>query len=708
MQSRWNDADARQCVERLAGHGEDLALRVYTSRLIGSDPDLVLHGGGNTSVKTSVRDRFGRGVEVLCVKGSGSDLAAVEPHGLPALRLDALRELRPLPVLGDDDMVAALRSALLEPFAPNPSVETLLHAFLPHRFVDHTHADAILAITDQPDGERHVKAALGNDVPVLPWVMPGFRLAKAVAELFDRQPKCRGIVLLKHGLFTFGDSAKESYERTIALVDAAERYVAARAPRPAMLQPSPSVLPAAERRALLLQALPMLRGCLAVQEGAVEGPEEGILRTVRVVADARSGDDVAAFAAHRDARALCATGPITPDHVIRTKGPYLFLTRAEAADPAASRRRMREFVADYQRYHREVAPRYGNPQMRLPRPCVAVLEGCGLAAFGESRRAARIAADIAEHSLRVKAQAQALGRYEPLTEVELFEMEYWPLELKKLGSHDLRALPGQVALVTGAAGAIGCATAAILLEHGACVCLVDIDGDRLAKAQRLLQEDWGSDQTHMLAVTADLTDPAQVERAFADCVLAFGGVDIVVPNAGIGHVSRLEDMEPARFARLLEVNTTGTMLVLKAAAKVLRAQGSGGSVIVQASKNTFAPGAGFGAYSASKAAALQLGRIAALEFAEFGVAVNMVNADAVFGDGEVPSQFWEQVGPDRMRARGLDPAGLREFYRQRTLLKTAVLPRHVAEAVLFFASQRTPTTGAVLPVDGGLPAAFPR
>ncbi|HLQ37241.1 MAG TPA: SDR family NAD(P)-dependent oxidoreductase, partial [Planctomycetota bacterium] len=266
-----------------------------------------------------------------------------------------------------------------------------------------------------------------------------------------------------------------------------------------------------------------------------------------------------------------------------------------------------------------------------------------------------------------------------------------------------------VALVTGAAGAIGCATAKMLLEQGACVCLVDVDGARLETAMgRLDRLDRIVCRPQAIAVTADLTDPAQVERAFAECMLAFGGVDIVVPNAGIAYVSKLQDMDPERFAKVLEVNTTGTMLVLQAAAKVFRAQRSGGSVIVQASKNAFAPGAGFGAYSASKAAALQLGRIAALEFAEFGVTVNMINADAVFGDDEVPSQLWQEVGPERMQARGLDADGLREFYRQRSLLQVAVTPRHVGEAVLFFAAARTPTTGAVLPVDGGLPEAFPR
>jgi rhamnulose-1-phosphate aldolase/alcohol dehydrogenase len=695
MQSRWSDAEAAEYVARYRGVGDDVALRVYSSRLIGRDPQLVLHGGGNTSVKTTVVDLFGRPVEVMAVKGSGSDLADVEPKGLPAVRLLPLRELRTLAKLTDDDMVTAVRSALIDPNAPNPSVEALLHAFLPHKFVDHTHADAILALTDQPDGARLLREALGADVPALPWIMPGFPLAKTVADAFERTPQCRGIVLCKHGIFTFGATAKESYERMIALVAAAERFLADRgASRPAMLQGT-AVLPMAARRALLLQALPRLRGALAAGEG--DGRR-------RVIAEARLADDLAAFSAHQDARALCATGPITPDHVIRTKGRYLYLSRSEAVDAAACAGAVRAYAADYARYFGVAAPHYGNRSMLNPRPVVAVIEGCGLVAFGSARKAAVVAADIAEHTLRVKAQAQALGRYEPLTEVELFEMEYWPLELRKLGDKTPALLAGQVALVTGAAGAIGCGIAEALLARGACVCLVDIDGPRLLKVQEKLEAHRG--QLH--AVTADLTDAAEVDAVFAECVLAFGGVDCVVPNAGIAYVGKLADMDAARFQKVLEVNTTGTMLVLRAAARIFAAQGTGGSVVVQASKNAFAPGAGFGAYSASKAAALQLGRIAALEFAEYGVAVNMINADAVFGDDEVPSQLWQEVGPERMQARGLDAAGLREFYRQRSLLKTTVLPRHVGEAVVFFASGATPTTGAVLPVDGGLPEAFPR
>jgi rhamnulose-1-phosphate aldolase/alcohol dehydrogenase len=700
MQSRWNDADADEYRRRYAAFGDALALRVYTSRLIGSEPQLVLHGGGNTSVKTTQKDLLGRDVPVLCVKGSGSDLAVVEPSGLPAVRLETLRELRALDRLADQAMVDAVRGALLDSRAPNPSVETLLHAFLPHAFVDHTHANAILVLTDQPDGERHVREALGPEVPVLPWIMPGFPLAKAVAAALERAPHCRGIVLAKHGLFTFGDDARTSYERTIELVDRAERHVARRlGGPPAMLRPEAPLPSLAERRAFLQQALPVVRGALAVEVATPFGPQ-----WQRVVAEPRLADDLAAFAAHGAAPALCATGPITPDHVIRTKGRYLFLTRDEAADPDRCRAQVAAYAHGYRRYFEQCArPRVGDVMLK-PVPVVVVVQGIGLVALQPTRAGARIAADIAEHTLRVKAEAHDLGRFEPLTDAELAEMEYWPLELQKLGNAVVPPLQGQVALVTGAAGAIGCGVVEALLAAGACVYATDLDAERLA---RVVQR-FGKHAGVLASGTADLTDAAAVARVFADCVATFGGVDVVVPNAGIAHVSRLEAMDPARFARVMDVNCTATMLVLQQAARVMRRQGTGGSVVVQASKNTFAPGAAFGAYSASKAAALQLARVAALEFAEFGVRVNAINADAVFGDDDVPSQLWAEVGPDRMRARGLDAAGLREHYRQRSLLQTTVLPRHVGEAVVFFASQRTPTTGAVLPVDGGLPEAFPR
>ncbi len=699
MQSRWNDADAQACCDEFARVPESLALRVYTSRLIGRDPELVLHGGGNTSVKAVATDLVGREIEVMHVKGSGSDLSDLGPAGLPAVRLAPLLELRTLEALSDDDMVNAVRSALLDSAAPNPSVEALLHAFLPHRFVDHTHANAILALTDQPNGGELVRRAFGDDVAVLPWIMPGFPLAKAVAAAVEAQPDCQGVVLEKHGLFTFGDDARTSYERMIELVDRAERFLEAELGGvPPMLRGQPAPLAVDDRAARLRQILPILRGAVAA-EIEVDGSADWR----RVVAEARIGDEVASFSAHPEARRLCALGPITPDHVIRTKGRYLVLGADEATDRRACEAAVRGFEQDYERYFEECAADRGFA-MIAPQPVVVVLEGVGLVAFGADRKAARIAADVAEHTVRVKAAAAALGEYEPLTEAELAEMEYWPLERKKLGRTASPPLRGQVAFVTGAAGAIGRGIVEVLLEQGACVCATDVDGVRLAKAV----ERFAVHGDRCVTAVGDLTDRSQVERLFGVCVREFGGVDCVVPNAGVAHVQSLADMDPERFQHVLDVNATSTMFVLQQAARVMRAQGTGGSVVLQASKNVFAPGKSFGAYSASKAAALQLLRVAALEFAEFGVRCNAINADAVFGDDEVPSRLWEEVGPDRMRARGLDAAGLRQFYRDRSLLGTAVVPRHVGEAVAFFAARRTPTTGAVLPVDGGLPEAFPR
>ncbi|MEQ1631296.1 MAG: bifunctional aldolase/short-chain dehydrogenase [Planctomycetota bacterium] len=698
MQSRYDDREAMEFVQRYAAHGEDLALRVYTSRLIGRDQDLVLHGGGNTSVKTMRTDALGNAVRCLCVKGSGADLSAVEPHGLPALELEPLLTLRTQTAMTDEVMVNELRRRLLDVEAPNPSVEALLHAFLPHRFVDHTHADAILLLTNQPDGERLVREALGAKIAFLPYIMPGFPLAKAVADVFDRQPDCIGIVLQHHGIFTFGDTAKASYERMIALVDAAERFARARIGAVApMLQGNPAPLLEAERRAAWRLLLPRLRKALPMDAR----PSESRMRIVTCV---RSGDAMAAFSAHPLARELCATGPITPDHVIRTKGRYLFLSRDAQKDPALLERAVVDYVRWYHDYFESAARPAGRTVMLHPMPPVAVVEGCGLVAVAPSLRAAEIAADIAEHTLKVWAGGQALGRYVPLPARDLAAMEYWPLELAKLGKQKPPPLTGHVALVTGAAGAIGCAVAGALLERGACVVMTDRDAERLQKAEAV----HAAHRARLVACTADFASADAVRELFDACVLQFGGVDTVAVCHGIASVGTLVELTGERFEQLLTANVLSTQNVFGEAGRLLQAQGTGGNIVLQVSKNAFAPGKGFGGYSASKAAALQLGRIAAIEFAEFAVRVNMINADAVFGDGEVPSQLWAEIGPDRMKSRGLDADGLRAFYRDRSLLKRTVTPRDVADAVVWLASSAHATTGAVIPVDSGIAEAFPR
>jgi len=696
MESRWSEAEAAQYRERYSAAGAALALRVYTSRLIGAEPDLVLHGGGNTSLKARARDLFGREIDVLHVKGSGWDLAAIEPAGLPALRLEGLLALRALDALSDEDMVAEQRRALLDPFAPTPSIETLLHAFLPAAYVDHSHADAILALTNQPDGEKRVRALFGARVGWVPYAMPGFALAKRAVEVFEKDPTVEGLVLEKHGLFTFGDDARTSYTRHIALVDRAHAFFAEQMDGRRPLDARP-VIAMREWK----EIASVVRGALAVRTGELDRPFR------RFVLEHRSSDEILHFAAAEQGPELAAAPPLTPDHVIRTKGPYLFLERPPYGNLEALATRLREEVEtyrlDYAKYFDRNAAAKGVTRTMLdPTPRVLVLPGIGLVAVGETRRAARIAADIAVHTVRAKIWAASIGRYQGISESELFDMEYWSLEQAKLGRGAAAPLEGQVALVTGGAGAIGEGVARELLRAGANVVLVDNDDTRL----EALRERIGDERCE--TVHADVTDEGDMRDAFLRAAELFGGVDIVVVNAGVARAGALADLDLEDFDAAVDVNLKGAFLTLREALFQMRRQGTGGSIVLVSTKNVFAPGLELGAYSASKAGAHQLGRVAALEGAALGVRVNLVNADAVFGGPENPSGLWQEVGPARAAARGLAPEALEEFYRNRNLLKARVTPEHVGRAVVFFACQETPTTGAVLPVDGGLPDAFPR
>jgi rhamnulose-1-phosphate aldolase/alcohol dehydrogenase len=694
MKSRWSDGDARRYLDRYAAsHGDIIALRVYTSRLIGADPALVMHGGGNTSAKGEVTDLTGERRPAIFVKGSGWNLDTIEPAGLPAVDLDYLRRLRGCDALTDEAMVNTLRTHLFDAQAPTPSVETLLHAFLPHTFVDHSHADAILALTNQPDGEEHVRRALGDDCLFLPYIMPGFPLAKAVVEAWEAQPSARAMVLAKHGLFTFADDARLSYEEHVRLVDRAEAYLAAHPPT----RPLRAVTAPAQATARAALFLPVLRGLLAEMDDAGR----------RWILDHRASEAILAFCDDAEGRELARTTPLTPDHVIRTKAHPLVLDEPPWDDPEALRdglaRALEEYREEYEVYFDENVRAKSVQRTRLdPLPRVVAAAGLGQVGIGESAKAAAIAGDLYEHTVAVKTASRGLGPYRGLDLADLFDMEYWSLEQAKLGKASPPSLAGRIALVTGAAGAIGAAVAQALAGAGACVALADVDAARLERACVGL-----AGRPH-LAVPMDVTDTASVDAGIDAVCRRFGGLDICVLNAGIAHVARLADLTDEDLARVLDVNARGYHRVLRAAARVMERQGSGGHIVVNSSKNVFAPGAGFGAYSASKAAAHQLGKIAALELAPLGIRVNMINADAVFGNDEIPSLLWQEVGPERMRARGLDAAGLRAYYRDRNLLKAEVTANHVANGVLFFVTDQTPTTGATLPIDGGLPEAFPR
>ncbi|MDG2304697.1 MAG: bifunctional aldolase/short-chain dehydrogenase [Candidatus Binatia bacterium] len=703
MQSRWSDTEAQEYRDRYAQWGEPLALRVYTSRLIGQDPDLVMHGGGNTSVKIVKETVLGEKVDALCVKGSGWDLDSIEPPGLPALALEPLRALRSLPGLSDEEMVNQQRIRLFDSKSPNPSVETLLHAFLPHTFIDHTHADAILALTNQPGGADLVLEALGDKLVLVPYVMPGFDLAKLAAEMFEKQPEAEGMVLLKHGLFTFAGDARTSYERTIEVVDRAEKFLALKA-KP--ISVGSSVASAQEAQARASRVAPILRGLLATATPGANQPYR------RMVLDYRVSNDLLALLAEPTAAALAERGPLTPDHVIRTKATPVFVPDLNlSGDDDSIRDQLRAaidaFRARYDAYFdAQVAAKKIERTKLDADPRVVLLPGIGVFCSGKSAKDARIAGDLTEHTLRIKSQAERTGSYEALDDGHLFDMEYWSLEQAKLGKAVEKSLSRQVALVTGAAGAIGIGVCLELAREGAHVVLADIDEAGLEKAHARVAEIAGS--AGCSTVKMDVTDPASVEAAFDQASRQFGGVDIVVPNAGIAHVGSLVDTDPKRFDKVIDVNLGGYFHTMQSGARVLRAQGTGGNIIVQASKNVFGPGADFGAYSASKAAGHQLGKVAAIELAPAGIRVNMINADAVFSEGETRSGLWNEIGADRAASKGIEADELQEHYRKRNLLHAIISGAHVGRAVVFFASNQTPTTGATLPVDGGVAAAFPR
>jgi rhamnose utilization protein RhaD (predicted bifunctional aldolase and dehydrogenase)/NAD(P)-dependent dehydrogenase (short-subunit alcohol dehydrogenase family) len=702
VKNLFNVRESQEFVAQHSAIPPELALRIYTSRLIGKDPHLVLHGGGNTSVKMRRKNIVGEEQQVLYVKGSGVDLATIEPGGFVGLELDPLQKLRSLQSLPDDEMENQLQIHKVSFSSPDPSVEALLHVFLPPRYIDHTHADSILILTNQKDGEDFLKAALGKKVAVLPYIMPGIRLAKGVVEQYEQNPGVEAIVVMNHGIFTFGEDARTSYERMIDYVSRAEKVIEERAQRKVFGSPRMDLTPPKDFASSAARFNQTVRGVCAFRT------EGGQLR--RFYMDVRHAPDLVESSLLQEAREFCTSGVLTPDHVTRTKNLWAYVESIPEDDESlkqAVKGAVDAYRAAYDGYFvAQVKAKKVEPTKLDAYPRVFLVAGVGIVTLGFTRKEARIAADIAEHTLRAKLLASALGEYAPISESHVFDIEYWRLQQKKLGRTSPLLLQGQVALVTGGAGAIGFGIADRLLAAGAVVIISDIDEPGLQKVHSILAGRYGKNQVE--TIIFDVTDYESVENAFREISCRVGGLDIVVPNAGLAHVAKIEDLDLKKFDQVIAVNLKGTFHVIKAAIPVFKRQGTGGNIVVISTKNVFDPGAAFGAYSASKAAAHQISKIAALELAELGIRVNMLNPDAVFGDEEIPSKLWELVGPERMKSRGLDPEGLREYYRQRSLLKVRVRAEHVGNAVVFFASEQTPTTGATLPVDGGNPAAFPR
>jgi rhamnose utilization protein RhaD (predicted bifunctional aldolase and dehydrogenase)/NAD(P)-dependent dehydrogenase (short-subunit alcohol dehydrogenase family) len=677
MQSAWNDSDADAAVAAYENLGRDLALRVYTTRLLGQDPRLVLHGGGNTSVKTRIADLNGDAVDVLCVKGSGWDMGSIEPAGLPAVRLAPLTKLRARENLSDEEMVRLQRANLIDPAAPNPSVEALLHAFIPHKFVDHTHSTAVLALTDQPDGEALCREVFGARVGYVPYVMPGFGLAKAAAQVFDADPSVEGLILVKHGIFSFGADARESYERMIALVTSAEQRLAKNR-KPAFIG---AKLPA--RRARLAEVAPIVRGACCSPDGKIDGAWK------RFVLDFRGSDAVMNFVNGTEVARYGQAGVVTPDHNIRIKnGPLVVAAPEDGAltDFGASVRTAVASYADrYRDYFGRNNARVGGIKTMLdPMPRVVLVPGLGLFGLGRSKKEATIAADLAEAAVATITDAEAVGRFDPLPESDLFDVEYWSLEQAKLGSAKEPPLAGQVAVITGAAGAIGFATAKAFAAAGAEVALLDIDEAAAhAKARAI-----GS---AAIGVRCDVTDAASVPDAFARVVSAFGGIDILVSNAGAAWQGRIGEVDEAVLRQSFELNFYGHQRVAQAAVKIMQAQGTGGCLLFNVSKQAVNPGPGFGPYGLAKAATLFLVRQYAVDYGSEGIRANAVNADRIRS-----GLLTEAMIASRSSARGISE----QDYMRGNLLGREVAPEDVAQAFLAQALALK-TTADVTTVDGG-------
>jgi rhamnulose-1-phosphate aldolase/alcohol dehydrogenase len=714
VENRWRDEEAAELL--------DLGLLVYQSRLVGGDPRLVVWGGGNTSLKTREVDFRGRPVDVLRVKGSGSDLKAVVPRDFPGVRLDDVLLLMARDDMSDEEMVAYLGQTLVEPNAPRPSIETLLHAFVPARSVVHSHADAILVMTNNTRSDELLKAVYGDELAVVPYRRPGFLLSKWVGETARQRPDIKGVVLLNHGLITWHDDPKEAYRLHIEMVDRAARFARDQGPgikgqltdggRWTVDGEIQRSLSTEQRRDIASRIAPVLRGALGAHGRIIVrfDDSEEVLRFV-------SGESIPSDRLP----GVLAQGAATPDHILNTKRTALWIgdegwriedegRRAKGAGqeervkPPSSivHRRYEAWMREYEEYYRAHTT---GEAMLPPVPRVVLVEGVGMFSVGKDSRAATISNDIYRHTIEIVEAAERVGEYRSLPLRDAFDAEYWPLELYKLTlAPPEKELSRRVALITGAAGAIGAGIARRFAQEGAHVVCADLD---LERAQVLAEElTKACPSNRSIAVRMDVTDEGSVREGFMQAMLEYGGVDVLVSNAGVAKGAAIDELTLEEWERNFAVNARGHFLVVREALKIMKAQGTGGSVVFIATKNVVAPGKDFAAYSASKAAEAQLARVLALEGAPFGIRSNMVNPDAVFGGSGV---WTPELRAARAQAQGIKPEELEEHYRLRNLLQVEVTADDVAQAALFLASDRSAkTTGAMLPVDGGLREAFPR
>ena len=686
MQNRWSDEEADGL--------SDLELLVYHSRLLGKDPALVLWGGGNTSLKITESDFRGRPTSVMRIKASGSDMKSCTPADFPALRLDDISPLFEREAMSDEEMVAYLGRCMLDPGAPRPSIETLLHAFLPHKSIVHSHADAVIALTNNANAGQALNDAFRGAVGVVEYLRPGFALAKRVGEVARANPDLRGVALSNHGLITWGDTPKAAYDTHIRLVAKAEDHIGKGAKGgPAYGGDGRKPLDADDRRRRAARIAPTLRGLVG--------------SNTKMVLRYDDSPEVLEFVGSARARELSGIGPATPDHVIRTKGAPMWAEVDASGDAASMQAQLAsavdDYVAHYTRYYEDHAD--GAVPMLDPYPRIILAPGLGMWSAGRDAHAARVSGEMYHHTIEVIRSAEAIGGYTSIGKRDIFDAEYWPLELYKLTlAPPEKELERHVALVTGSAHGIGQAIARRLAAEGAHVVVTDLEQAACQSVADELNQAHGDGRA--IGLRMDVTDEAEVEATLEQVRLTYGGLDILVSNAGIAPVGALDQLSLRDWQRAMDINATGHFLVARQAVTIMREQGLGGSLVFVGTKNVPSPGKDFGAYSASKAAEVQMAKVLAIENGEYGIRCNIVNPDAIFQG----SALWSQeVREQRAQAHGIPVDGLEEFYRKRNLLQANITAEDVAECVLFLAGPRSSkTTGAMLPVDGGVRDAFPR
>ncbi|WP_130859953.1 bifunctional aldolase/short-chain dehydrogenase [Gracilibacillus phocaeensis] len=687
VQNHWDNDQA--------ANGEGLATLVYRSNLLGSDRSVVNIGGGNTSAKTVEKDFKGEDIEVMWVKGSGSDLATMKKSNFTGLKLSDIQPLLEREDMSDEDMVAYLGHCMIDASHPRSSIETLLHAFLPFKHVDHTHPDAIISIACADNGQQIAEEIYGDRFVWVPYIRPGFKLSKMIAEGVQNNPKAELVIMEKHGLVTWGKTSKESYAKTIEVIQEAETFIQQKAAGQKLFggEKYTSLQPAA-REALLAEVMPFIRGKVSQDK--------------QMLVTYNDDEQVLSFVNSIEAQTLSQIGAACPDHLVHTKRAPLFIDwDPQSGDTGVLKEKIQQGIADYQQEYLAYFERnkVAGDQIMETAPRIILIPGVGMFNTGKDWKSANISEQLYYRAIAVMSGTSVLGHFVSLNEEESYRIEYWPLELYKLSLAPAESdFSRQVAFVTGGAGGIGTATAYRLLEEGAHVVIADINAEGAADLADSINQQYGSHRA--FAVTMDVTKEEDVKQAIAASIRQYGGIDILVNNAGLASSSPFEETSMEQWNLNMNVLVTGYFLVAREVFKLMKEQAIGGNMVFIGSKNSIYAGKNAAAYSTAKAAEVHLARTVAADGGALGIRVNSVLPDAVIRGSKIWDSSWKQ---ERASSYGIGTDDLEEHYRKRTILNVNILPEDIAESVAFLASQRSAkTTGCMVTVDGGVAAAFTR